>query len=176
MKTFFLLIIIICISQLCYSQITKNSWLLGGSASFSNTINTQGNASEITNITISPNVGYFVFDKFALGSRLSFTSSYVEQQPVKTNFYAVGPFARYYLLSTDKMFNILTQTNYEIKLNNNLNGAINTFSVLGGPVIFLNDNVALEFNLGYATTNFKNNDLKINTFQSGISLQIHLNK
>lgn len=44
-------------------------------------------------------------------------------------------------------------------------------------IIFFNPNVALEFNVGYTTTDFgKINDATINTFQSGISLQMYLTK
>lgn len=176
MKKTFLIFSLLCIAKLCCCQITKNTWMTGGGASFSNTNINNGSETNVINIAVSPNVGYFLINKFALGSRLSFTSDYSPKMPIKTNFYTIGPFIRYYLLAPEKTFNIYAQTSYEIKLENKRNGAIRTFSALGGPVIFFNPNVALEFNLGYATTNFKNNDLIINTFQSGISLQIHLNK
>ncbi|KHJ38356.1 outer membrane beta-barrel protein [Pedobacter puniceum] len=176
MKITFLTITILFISQLSYSQITKNSWLVGGGVSFANTIIDGENASETINIAISSNAGYFVLDKLALGTKLSFTSDYIPKTSIKTNFYTVGPFVRYYLFSPEKVFNIYAQTAFEFKYRNDSEGAIRTFSALGGPVIFLNQHVALEFNLGYANTNFKNNELNIKTIQSGISLQIHLTK
>jgi hypothetical protein len=175
MKKIFLIICLLCVSKLCYCQISKKSWLIGGGLSFTNTVSENENAFETINIAISLNAGYFAADKFALGSKLSFTSGYIPKTPIKSNFYTVGPFVRYYLFSTEKVFNIYAQTAFEFKYRNDSEGAIRTFSALGGPVIFLNQYVALEFNLGYANTNFNNNELNIKTIQSGISLQIHLN-
>ncbi len=176
MKKIFLILSLLCVSKLCYCQITKNSWMIGGGASFSNNHINNGNETNLINIAVSPNVGYFVIDKFALGSRFSFTSDYIPKTPIKTNFYTIGPFVRYYFLPPEKVFNIYAQTAFEFKYRNDSEGAIRTFSALGGPVIFLNQYVALEFNLGFANTNFKSNELNIKTIQSGISLQIHLNK
>jgi hypothetical protein len=170
-----ILIFAICFTvELAFSQITKNSWLIGGNLGF---IKTSDPSTDYSVLQVSPNIGYFLWDKFTLGSRLSFIKSYNETHTFKSPAHTtIGPFIRYYFLAPEKMFNIYTQTSLEYTFINKIRG-LQYFSVLGGPVIFLNPNVALEFNLGYSTTDFgKKNDATINTFQSGISLQIHLNK
>lgn len=63
----------------CHGQLTQGNWLLGGSSQFSlyqNKYTTQyptafEQTSQGFNITASPNIGYFIKDRFALGIRPS---------------------------------------------------------------------------------------------------------
>jgi hypothetical protein len=171
-----ILIFAMCFTvQFGFSQIAKKSWLVGGNLAFKN-INDL--STDYSTFQVSPNIGFFLWDKFALGSRLSFFKEYSESFTQKApTITTIGPFVRYYFLAPEKMFNIYSQTSLEYTFIDKIRG-FNYFSVLGGPVVFLNPNVALEFNVGYTTTtNFgRINDAVINTFQSGISLQIHINK
>lgn len=170
-----ILIFAICFTvQLAFSQIKKNSWLIGGNLGFTNT---SYSSRDYSSFQVSPNIGFFLWDKFSLGTRLSFLKSYDETSTIKNPaLTTIGPFVRYYFLAPEKVFNVYAQTSLEYTFINKIRG-FQYFSVLGGPVIFLNPNVALEFNLGYSTTELgKTNDATIKTFQSGISLQIHLNK
>lgn len=174
MKKTFLIFAMCFIVQLAFSQITKNSWLIGGNLEFTNT---SYPSTDYSTFRVSPNIGFFLWDKFTLGTRLSFFKSYDETSTIKNPAVTtIGPFFRYYFLAPEKMFNIYAQTSLEYTFINKIRG-FQYFSVLGGPVIFLNPNVALEFNVGYTTTtNSNSEDVSIKTVQSGISLQIHLNK
>ncbi|MFK5108799.1 hypothetical protein ACI394_30215, partial [Klebsiella pneumoniae] len=59
------------------AQITKGNWLVGGSGSL-RSINTSNSSPGIStsskrlDIIISPSIGYFIIDKFALGLRASY--------------------------------------------------------------------------------------------------------
>ncbi len=91
---------------LCFSskaQITKDNWLVGGSASFSNSkqnlIYSADKNSDVS-FSILPNIGYFITDKFALGLSPGVSFRQSKSNNVKSNVssYAIGPFAKYYLL------------------------------------------------------------------------------
>ena len=176
MKNLLTILTIILTSIPCFSQITKSVWLIGGSASFSSfKYPVQGSPTQI-NIGISPNIGYFLIDKLAVGASASFTSDYFSDYPGKTNFFTVGPFARYYFLDTESVFNLFAQTGYEIQFQNKGNDPVSIYSISAGPNIFLNQNVALEFGFGYTYTPFNKINVGIKTFLTIIGLQIHLNK
>ena len=173
MKKTILIFAMCLIVQFGFSQIVKNSWLIGGNLGFTNLSEF---SKDISSIEVSPNIGFFLFDKFTIGTRISFLKSYDEASTIKNPaLTTIGPFVRYYFLAPEKMFNVYAQTSMEYTFINRIKG-FQYFSILGGPVIFLNPNVALEFNLGYTTTGNSNTEVSIKTLQTGISLQIHLNK
>ena len=77
MKTLFFFIVF-SLSLTLNAQITKGNWLVGGDIGFSyskskpeSTIN-----SESFNIDLSPNIGYFFWDKLALGTRVNYFYSH----------------------------------------------------------------------------------------------------
>lgn len=178
-----------------HAQLTKGNWLVGGTGNFLSSKNTYtsptySSSSDRVDIKISPNIGYFITDKFAVGLRPSF-SKYKEQVDgaggltANISRFEFGPFARYYFLQSDKQYNILMDVSYQygIYYNKPTKGNINTLSASAGTVIFFNSSVGLEFLLGYysrkevlpLTTNGENTtDQK--GFQIGIGFQIHLEK
>ncbi len=183
-----------------HAQITKNNWLVGGSGVFSSiTYNSGagGGGQRITNIQLSPNIGYFFVDKFTTGLRTSIgiTRSKILNTPYynlgKGITYGGGPFLRYYFLPTGSPFNILIDGNYQYSISKG--GGIststpepvdvpltkyemNTFSVAAGPVLYFNSSVGLEFLIGYSTTKYLHYEGRNNTIQAGIGLQVHLEK
>lgn len=175
--------------QFSKGQLTQGNWLTGGSASFSSTNSNYSNQtmnakSEEIYLALSPNMGYFLLDKFALGVSPAFTWGKGEfESGITTNTkrFLIGPFARLYLLNTERPFNILTNASYQFGLysSEGAKGKINTFSVGAGPVIFFNSSVALEVILGYGS---RVEDVKgvykstQSGFQMGIGFQIHLEK
>jgi hypothetical protein len=100
---------------------------------------------------------------------------------------AVGPFARYYFLNTDKPFNILADVSYQFGYLQQLGllhekGKNNTFSAMGGTEIFFNSTAGMEILLGYINKTvsienspgaFKNSK---SGFQVSIGFTLHLEK
>ena len=119
MKIIKLFIISVLFTLTANSQITKGNWLMGGNASISYTksipkqTNTYLNSAEgkTFSILLQPNIGYFVVDKFAIGLKLGVTNTYPTNQSFQINQtqFSISPFLRYYLLKTDKPFNIFVE-------------------------------------------------------------------
>jgi hypothetical protein len=178
-----------------FAQLNKKNWLVGGSGSFKSLNNNftsvvYNSEAKITEIKLTPNIGYFVIDKFAVGLK-----STLELRNVKSLTGAsygkslrldYGPFVRYYFLEKEKQFNILADLSYQfgnVTLTGE-KGSRNNFSILAGPAIYFNSSVALEFLVGYMYTmekisspTFGNPYKQIDKgFQFAIGFQIHLEK
>lgn len=191
MKNLLLLLVAINLSLASLSQITKNNWLVGGSANFFSSKSTFSNeaynpASEEINLGIAPHIGYFPLDKFAVGLSPSFSwgkGKVTTEGGGYSNIkrFLIGPFARYYFLNTEKPFNILVSTAYQYGIYSfkPTKGKIDIFSVSAGTVIFFNWSVGLELMLGYSSrVEDIENTYKTTQkgFQTSIGLQIHLEK
>lgn len=195
MKSFFLTVLVCAFSISSFGQLTKKTWLVGGSGSLYSynedysSSNTNFTA-KYTNVDISASIGYFVIDKLSAGLRPTFSSFKGESSGGgSTNNYkiAVGPFLRYYFLNTEKQFNLLADLSYQFGVNKNsggLNdkGKYNVFSAMGGTEIFFNSTVGIEFLFGYSqkliTIDNPSTASKSNKtgFQASIGFQIHLEK
>jgi len=192
-------IILFFVAFVAKSQLNKKTWLVGGSGSFNSyKENYQSNIVEtvykVTDVTISPNIGYFIVDKFAVG--LKSTLSWRKDKGVSTNVVGnssttlrvdYGPFVRYYFLDKGKSVNILADLSYQfgnVKFKGIDKGSRNNFSIMAGPAIYFNSSVGLEFLFGYRyesekeTTTTHPNPYKDTKkgIQLGIALQIHLEK
>ncbi len=179
------------------SQLDKGIWLVGGVGNFS------ASKGETTypigilkytssNISVLPNIGYFITDKFAAGIKTGFTWDKYTGGDVLNNGvivasggssnvkrFDIGTFVRYYFLEKEKQFNLLVEANYLHGFINqgSAKGNGNTFSINAGPVIYFNSSVGIEFLLGYRSrTEDINGGLKDikNSFQIGIGFQVHL--
>ena len=196
LKTFVLL----AISTSSFAQLSKGNWLVGGSGSFysSNTVSKNSafrQKSDEFNLSIVPSIGYFFAERFAAGLNTNFSwgkgkggdaidsNGNIVGSGGESNIkkFLIGPFVRYYLLSTDKPFNILTSVNYQYGVLSFTpgKGSANNFSIAAGPVIYFNSSVGLEFTLGYvAQTEDAENayETRRKGLQIGIGFQIHLEK
>jgi len=168
-------------------QIDKSNWLIGGNGNFSSLKeydNLNNKISTAKYMLLSTNVGYFLFDKLAAGIRLRF--SYQKSTfPGATyaNSYSefgVGPFVRYYYLKKENLVNIFSEISYQFNFakssNSTFKGNQNSLAFLAGPVIFFNNNISLEFPIGYSITKNQLSNNKTNSLQFGVGLQIHLEK
>jgi hypothetical protein len=181
MKKIFPTLFFLFITFISNGQITKNNWLLSGNANFS----TQKNSSmaslqyKQTDFQISPMIGYFFIDKFAVGFRPSFTygkNNLVANAKPQTIF-SVGPFARYYFLQIDKPFNLFAEGAYAYaSLTQGSESKQHAFSISAGPVLYFNTAVGLEFIIGYTTTKIVDFDGSNNAIKFGIGFQFHLEK
>lgn len=173
------------ISLNSFSQITQGNWLVGGNAGFSSAkIDAiSGGVEKINTLNISPNVGYFLLDKFAGGLKVSYVSisDITSYSNIKQQSFQLGPFGRYYFLNVDKRTNFFLEANYQygIITNNTASNKSNqnTFSIYGGTSIFLNSSVAIEIAIGYAKkTSDGATSTSNSTLLSTIGFQIHLDK
>lgn len=162
MKHFFFLSIFILIAASADCQLDKNHWLVGGTGSFfsyNDDFTTTGQptiSGKLTEINLSANVGYFLFDKFAAGLRPGI-NSIKSRKPnnigtsTKAITFYLGPFARYYFLNTEKQFNILIDGAYQFGSHSNFEGPgiIRNASIMGGAELFFNSSVGIEILIGY---------------------------
>lgn len=177
MKTLILFLVLTFTASL-NAQITKGNWLVGGDIAFSYTKSKPESTvdSKAYDINISPNVGYFFWDKLALGLRLNyFMSRYKSDRgTAKYDSFLVSPIVKYYFMDTDKMVNPFIESSYRFSLINESNSK--EFSAKGGIAIFLNHSVALEIALNYLNLMSKNEFVGNHTFLLGFGIQVHLEK
>lgn len=168
------------LSFFSHAQINKGIWLAGGSASFSSLSQYNPNSaqsSKLTDLSLSPAVGYFFLDKFAGGIKFSInTQTYTVSTSTTTTTSVLGPFVRYYLLPKTNGTNILAEGAYQYGIaGNNTGYRSNRYSVSAGPVFFLNTSVGLEVPISY-TYSAGNDGDHSTLFSIGIGFQVHLDK
>ncbi len=189
-KTIFTVFVIFIVTLKTQAQLDKGTWLVGGNGSFASSkgsfsTDTYSQESKETNLNISPNIGYFLLDKLAVGIKPGFTwyKSLITTSGATSNStrFEVGPFVRYYFLDKTKPVNILSEISYqhEFITAKPETGSSNTFSFNAGPVIYFNSSVGLEFTVGYYShsENFLSySKTTQKSFKMGIGFQIHLQK
>mgnify|MGYP004704599487 CR=1 FL=1 len=161
-----------------YSQIDKGFWMLGGDASFAYGKNKSNSIvnGESFNLEISPNVGYFVVDKLALGASLDYYRSRYKTDDLTSSFdnFWVSPFVRYYFLENEKPMNVFLESSYKFSILKE--NKATAFSVKTGVAVFLNQSTALEISLQYLNTNSDNIFVGSNAVLLGFGFQLHLER
>lgn len=176
MKLFICSILLLLFSNnISFSQINKGDWLIGGIINLtSQTTRNEEFSSTSTIFNSKADVGYFLIDQLAFGIKPGFYL-YKDYSQLNIKYFDLGIFSRYYFLKSNSLYNIIIQPEYFRSFGDG--GATkNTYSLLAGPVIYFNERIGLEFNIGYSIQNVKGNIAKFYTLQSGIGLQIHLTK
>jgi hypothetical protein len=172
------------------AQLTKTNWLVGGNGKFSSIKGTNSSPSitydsKYTDLTFSPNIGYFILDKFAVGIKSSFNwEKNITYPPgggtTDQRRFMLGPFVRYYLLSYDKQLNFLIEPAFQFGTYRAgaAKGSNNTVTTMAGPVFYFNSSVGLELLAGYylMKENVGNLSATRKGFQLSIGFQIHLMK
>jgi hypothetical protein len=196
MKRFILLTLFALILKTSSAQLTKGNWLVGGSGfySFMNYNTTEGNPGQRrTLISLSPDIGYFLADKFAAGLKLRYTKERYKTLSTSANgiskytTYSAGPFIRYYILPAEKQFNLLLAGSYQYGHERGGGGSSNVdfdltrfqthdFSLAACPVIYFNSSVGLEFLAEYTRFKYAKFSGLNSTFQVGFGLQVHLDR
>ena len=189
MKLLLLLTAISLFSTSAFSQLNKNQFLVGGNVSFSSLTNKGDDLKKnrSTTFQFAPDIGYFIFDQLVLGGKIGIsfyksTVDYAVPYNYKTSSINLSPFVRYYILPKMKKVNVFAETDFsflratetdlsgEYKLKKNGSA----YTVLAGPVYFVNPHVALEFTVAYNSSKYADDSYFINTFMTGLGLQIHL--
>ncbi len=175
MKTLFLSILFIT-SLTLNAQITKNNWMMGGDISFSYTESKSDIGGKTFTMKGSPNIGYFFFNKVAVGAKIDYTFSRSKFETGTTKFdrLLASPFARYYFLEVEKPFNVFLESSYGFSLFNENN--LTEFSAKAGAAIFLNRSVAFEIALEYLNSNTNNIYVGSNTILLGFGIQVYLER
>ncbi|MBZ9651546.1 hypothetical protein [Psychroflexus montanilacus] len=173
MKHLFFLIALVASLSL-NAQITKNNWLVGGSAAFSYVKQKSGSESEQFNFDLSPNFGYFFWDRIAVGSK----GEYIRNSNLNTSgsseILFLSPFARYYISAVESISNFFVEASYGYNLISNNNSE--QYSIKGGLALFLNSSVAFEIAVSYVDRNSKSQFVGSRRILLGFGLQIHLEK
>ena len=142
---------------------------VGGSFSFdagsnTNKLNTPATTAKVTNLLISPTVGYILSDNFSAGARVNLafnTNTGVNQ---KYFSFGINPFARYTLFGLGK-FNVLAEGGLDFSISNNTTTYTNigydkdtsiNFGIYAQPVLTydLTDAITLEAGLRIARLSF----------------------
>jgi len=161
---------------------SKGDLFISGSIGF-NSSSTGNDKNQ--NFNITPRLGYFASQNFAIGGLISLSNSSVESPgrllDNDTNGFAIGAFGRYYATPANK-FSVFGELNATYSTNvskNNLadqstDFTVNTTSitVLPGVHYFLNKNFIIEANWGVLSYFSTNPDIGDNT--NGFSIALNL--
>lgn len=187
MKKLTLFLLLFICTTTVFAQIMKGQYLLGGSINFESTKEDYSAIPTNTtnNFFISPAIGYFIVDKVAGGLRLDLGFYNTKSDNVETHYITttISPFLRFYFLPAPKKINAFIDVSYihnKTKWRYSPDPAhydkAKGYSISAGPAIFLTEEVALEFTLGYKHTLSDNDNTKSTVINSGLGLQIHFGK
>ena len=172
-----------------FAQLAKKTWLIGGNGMYTSS-KAKSNGDLINTyrgLTLEPNIGYFVIDKFVTGLGLSgrFGSGKYPQVDGTSTYdkwktIGVGPFARYYFLNAENTVNIFSTGSalYSVNTNNNTSVKSEDFHYAfgAGAEVFFNSAVGLELLLEYYNDKALNSDWSTSGLQFKIGFQFHLEK
>lgn len=169
MKILIFLFTFLGIAQVLDAQTSKGTFLLGGNASFQR-------AKEQSILSINPNVGYFVADRFVAGLNAGINSL------SDLTFISLGPNLRGYFLTSEKGSIFATAGFNYVRVNIYNNSDSSTGYNLGiGYAVFLNKAIALEISSNYSKLGSSADNIVIGNSETGIfsinvGFQIHFNK
>lgn len=99
--------------SLAEAQTVQGTFTVGGGVSYSSGKEENIYGGEVKSSTFSfrPSIGYFVVDNLAVGVNLGLTSGKQEQgsSTFKTSEFQVGPFARYYVFTSNERFAFMAE-------------------------------------------------------------------
>lgn len=163
----------------CNSQISKNSWILGGEFRLTSQKEELNNQKFVA-YSITPAFGYFIADRIAVGLQSDFTKNVITEIPiirVAQNTNSIGPFARMYFLNETQKANVFGELGYRYTWARDENyGTVyksNGYTVKAGPSFFVSKNISLEFALGFFHSKDTRNHYKLNQFQTGLGFKVH---
>lgn len=147
MKNALCLLLLVAFASSLDAQIQKGSVLLGGMVGINN-VNEDGSSGTVINV--SPQVGFFLSNRFALGASLDFTFQTGDAVDEVVSL-ALLPFARFYFNDSGmSRFFAQLDVGTQIEDFDEIEGTPPFAAGLGiGADFFLNDNVAIEALIGY---------------------------
>ncbi|MDI9337907.1 MAG: hypothetical protein QM539_05730 [Alphaproteobacteria bacterium] len=158
-----ILLLIFAIVKISNAQLIKNTWVLGGNLNANYGFGTpMYDIFDHTRVFLTPSVGYFVLDKFVIGSSFNilYTNLYLYKNygsselfgGGSTEFYTINPYIRYYLLNVDKTLNFLLEFSYKYGHSKEtfIDVSMNQYNFSTGFEYFFNSTIGLEFIINYA--------------------------
>jgi outer membrane protein len=139
------------------AQTSSGTVAVGGGIRFTSvTQETGAQDSKTTQVLFRPNVGYFVANNFMVGVNLDLSSSKTKTGTgeSKNSGYNVGPFARYYMFTSNEKFAFIGEagllfgsSKYTPTSGNEQKGSSVNFYISPGFTYFLSEKWGLDFQL-----------------------------
>jgi outer membrane protein len=182
-KSHILLFVFVIVSAWAHAQTSAGSMMVGGSIAFSSSSRQGGSANDDSGFVFAPSFGYFVSDNFAVGTSLWLGSSRSGTGAAKTtsSSFGLGPFARYYLFTSNEQFGFFGQAalSFQTGRTDPAFGNITktqtiSFALQPGAAYFLNEHWAIElflagFSISSEDPNTDNADDKISRVNFSLS-------
>jgi hypothetical protein len=164
-----------------FAQTSSGNMMIGGGLRiFSDSYQ---NGSSASSTTFSPGFGYFISDNLAVGTTLTISGARygAGQNRTMMNSFALGPFARYYIFTSNQNFGFFGQAQLTIgagRTDHATDGVFRnnsvSFSISPGAAYFFNEHWALElFIVGFefvsTDPNTENDNDKRNTVELGLN-------
>lgn len=159
MKNLCALLLLLAFAANLSAQIQKGTVLLGGTVGFNN-VSEEGEG--LTSVNVSPNAGFFLSDRFAVGTSLDFVL--VASDGESSTSFGLAPFARYYFNDSGKS-RFFGQAKVGFQTGETDFFEESTALIFGvgiGADFFLNDNVAIEAILGYQRLQYPEYEVGLN--------------
>lgn len=95
---------VVAIALSANAQTEKGKWILGGTASYQSVKSDADGAKAAQDLSLVPNIGYFVADNFALGTGIGYNFSKIGTASAtgQNEAVVVSPFGRYYVGLSDQ--------------------------------------------------------------------------
>ena len=161
MRKIFAIFLVTVISLTVNAQTEKSTLLLGGGVGFSSTSFSGGGSSSV--FSLSPNIGYFFAENFAVGGMLDFQSGN------GYNAWSIAPFVKGYF-GKDTKGKPFAQLGVGFGGGSGGGSTSTALQVRGGYALFLNKSIALEIAANFST------QTGYSVFGVGAGFQIHLGK
>lgn len=185
MKQFVSIAMLLMVTIAVSGQTVKGTKAIGGGISYSKESSTDPDFGdeESTEFSIAPSFGYFVADRILVGVNIAFSKSETDTYPTpEESTFAFGPFARYYIHTSNEQFAFFGQASVmfgSVKRSNeflteDIKGKELEISIAPGFAYFFNEHWALE--LGFRGIAFTNSDPNKDVDDDELkSMQIGLN-
>jgi outer membrane protein len=186
MKKILLTVFALTMFNVAFAQFNKGRMIVGGAVGFQTTTEKQTGttptAKENT-FSLSPNFGYFVANKFAVGLNLNLSNTTEKYSggsydyKIITRSFIASPFVRYYFgpgIFVQGQYGIgSAKSGYDDPSSSNTTKyAVSQWSLGIGYAYFLNDHVAIEPSVKYQSSVLKEKGQDIKDTNSGIAINI----
>ena len=137
-----------------------------------------------TSLSLSPDIGYFLFTNLAVGIRPEFTYHRSKLEGVFEAYtMLLSPFIRFYMLPSSRRFNVFADASVFGSTTRGDSGDQSAtyksygYTASAGTVFFISNQVGLEFGVGYWSEYDRRNRTEMsNRIKSKVGLQVHLGR
>jgi outer membrane protein len=165
------------------AQTSSGNMMLGGGVTFNSVSYENGSANDGSSVTFSPGFGYFISDNLAIGTTFTLSSSRNgtgANKNVNSSF-GLGPFARYYLFTSNESFAFFGQAQITFASGKNDPAFGNVsksnsiaLSIFPGAAYFFNEHWAIELAItGFIFSSTDPNTSNDNDKYSGVHLGLN---